>query len=132
MTKLMLQQFKDQDIMNYKIIKNEEEYQKNLARFTKVFDAIEGTPESDEADILALLIEKYEAVAYPIESPDPIEAIKFRMEQLNMQAKDLANILEYKSRVSEILNKKRKLTLKMIRNLNEQLHIPFRVLVQEY
>lgn len=118
--------------MNYKIIKTEEEYQKNLARFTEVFDAIEGTPESDEADILALLIEKYEAVVYPIESPDPIEAIKFRMEQLDMQTKDLANVLEYKSRVSEILNKKRKLTLKMIRNLNEQLHIPFKVLVQEY
>ena len=118
--------------MNYKIIKTEEEYHKNLARFEEVFNAPEGTPESDEADLLALLIEKYEALAYPIESPDPIEAVKFRMEQLDMKAKDLAEILDYKSRVSEILSKKRKLTLKMIRSLHVHLHIPFRVLMQEY
>jgi HTH-type transcriptional regulator/antitoxin HigA len=118
--------------MNYKIIKTEEEYQKNLTRFAEVFDAPEGSSESDEADILALLIEKYEDVAFPIEGPDPIEAIKFRMEQLDMQNKDLANILDYKSRVSEILNRKRKLTLKMIRNLHDTLHIPFSVLMKEY
>jgi len=118
--------------MNYKIIKSEEEYQKNLARFAEVFDAPEGSLESNEADILALLIEKYESVVYPIEAPDPIEAIKFRMEQLDMQTKDLADILDYKSRVSEILNKKRKITLKMIRNLHEKLNIPFSVLIQEY
>ncbi len=118
--------------MNYKIIKTEEEYQKNLTRFAEVFDALEGSSESNEADILALLIEKYEDVAYPIEAPDPIEAIKFRMEQLDMQNKDLANILDYKSRVSEILNRKRKLTLKMIRNLHDTLNIPFSVLMKEY
>lgn len=118
--------------MNYKIIKTEEQPQKNLTRFSEVFDAPGGSSESDEADILALLIEKYEDVAYTIEAPDPIEAIKFRMEQLDMQNKDLANILDYKSRVSEVLNRKRKLTLKMIRNLHDTLHIPFSVLMKEY
>lgn len=118
--------------MNYKIIKTEEEYQKNLARFAEIFDASEGSLDSDEADILALLIEKYEDVTYSIEAPDPIEAIKFRMEQLDMQTKDLANILNYKSRASEILNRKRKLTLKMIRSLHETLGIPFSVLIQKY
>jgi len=128
----MLQLFEFQELMNYKIVKTEEEYQKNSARFAEVFDAPEGSSESNGADILALLIEKYEDVAYPIEAPDSIEAIKFRMQQLDMQTKDLANIFNYKSRMSEILNRKRKLTLKMIKNLHETLHIAFSVLMKEY
>jgi HTH-type transcriptional regulator/antitoxin HigA len=81
---------------------------------------------------LMILIEKYEDENYPIEAPDPIEAIKFRMEQMNMKNKDLATILGYKSRVTEILKRRRKLTLKMIRNLHEKLNIPYESLIQDY
>ena len=81
---------------------------------------------------MVILIEKYEDENYPIEAPDPIEAIKFRMEQLNMKNKDLAAILGYRSRVTEILKKKRKLTLKMIRNLHEKLNIPYESLIRDY
>ena len=83
-------------------------------------------------EILSILIDKYENENYPIDMPDPIEAIKFRMEQLDMKQKDLAAAMGFKSRVSEILNKKRKLTLEMIRKLNLVLNIPTEVLVQEY
>ena len=79
-----------------------------------------------------MLIEKYEDENYPIEAPDPIEAIKFRMEQMNMKKKDLAAVLGYRSRVTEILNKKRKLNLNMIRNLHEKLNIPYESLIQNY
>jgi HTH-type transcriptional regulator/antitoxin HigA len=79
-----------------------------------------------------LLIEKYEKEHFPIEMPDPIEAIKFRMEQLGMKQKDLAEVVGYKSRVSEILNRKRKLTVEMIRKLSVKLHISTEVLVQDY
>ncbi|MBK8517322.1 MAG: helix-turn-helix domain-containing protein [Saprospiraceae bacterium] len=77
-------------------------------------------------------INRYENENFPIGMPDPIEAIKFRMEQMGMNQKDLAEVVGYKSRVSEILNKKRKLTLDMIRKLNTNLHIPTEVLVQDY
>jgi HTH-type transcriptional regulator / antitoxin HigA len=102
--------------MKIKIIKTEEEYNKALKRLEVVFDSPADTPEGDEADILGLLIEKYEDEHYPIDAPDPIEAIKFRMEQMNMNNKDLAKIIGYKSRVSEIFSRKRKLNLRMIRN----------------
>ena len=78
------------------------------------------------------VIDKYENEHFPIEMPDPIEAIKFRMEQMGMKQKDLTEIFGFKSRVSEILNKKRKLTLEMVRNLNTKLHIPTDVLIQDY
>lgn len=118
--------------MNIKVIKTEEDYNQVLARFEEIFQVKEHTHESDEAEILAILIEKYEDEHFPIGFPDPIEAIKFRMEQMNIQQKDLTKIFGFKSRVSEILSKKRKLTLKMIRKLNTQLNIPTEVLVQEY
>ena len=82
--------------------------------------------------ILSLLIEKYEKEHFPIEMPDPIEAIKFRMEQLGMKQKDLAEVVGYKSRVSEILNRKRKLTVEMIRKLSVKLLISTEILVQDY
>jgi len=81
---------------------------------------------------LGILIEKYEDEHYPIEAPDPIEAIKFRMEQLNMDNQDLANVIGYKSRVSEIFNRKKKLTLKMIRNLHDKLNMPYESLITDY
>ncbi len=83
-------------------------------------------------EILGILIDNYENEHFPIGMPDPIEAIKFRMEQMGMKQKELAEIIGFKSRVSEILNRKRKLTLEMIRKLNEALSIPTEVLVQKY
>lgn len=118
--------------MNIKPIRNENDYQEALHRLEEVFDAKKGTDEGDELEILSILIDRYENETFPIGMPDPIEAIKFRMEQMGMKQKDLAEIVGFKSRVSEILNKKRKLTLDMIRKLNTTLHIPTDVLVQDY
>ena len=118
--------------MNIKPIKNENDYQEALRRLELIFDAKRGTIEGDELEILSILIDRYENEHFPIGMPDPIEAIKFRMEQMGMKQKDLAEALGFKSRVSEILNKKRKLTLDMIRKLSTTLNIPTDVLVQEY
>lgn len=113
-------------------IHNEKNYQNALDRLEEIFDAKKGTELGDELEILSILIDKYENETFPIGMPDPIEAIKFRMEQMGMKQKDLAEIVGFKSRVSEILNKKRKLTIEMIRKLNTTLHIPTEVLVQDY
>jgi HTH-type transcriptional regulator/antitoxin HigA len=113
-------------------IKTEEDYELAMARLDVIFHSKEGTSEADELDLLATLIEKYEDEHYPIPLPDPIEAIKFRMEQMGYNQTDLSELLGEKSRASEILNKKRKLTLPMIRLLNESWKIPTEVLVQEY
>lgn len=118
--------------MKIKVIKTEEEYTKALKRLEDVFDAPEGTSEGDEAELLAVLVEKYEDEHYPIKAPDPIEAIKFRMEQMNMDKKDLAKIIGYKSRVSEIFTKKRKLNLMMIRKIHHMMNIPYESLIREY
>ena len=117
--------------MKIKILKTEEEYNQALSRLKIIFDAPAGSKEGDEADLLGMLIEKYEDEHYPIDAPDPIEAIKFRMEQMNMDNNDLAKIIGYKSRVSEIFNRKRKLSLKMIRNLHEKLKIPYESLITD-
>ncbi|MGB5388147.1 MAG: helix-turn-helix domain-containing protein [Eudoraea sp.] len=113
-------------------IRNEKDYQKALKRLELIFDAKKGTEQGDELEILSILIDRYENENFPIGMPDPIEAIKFRMEQMGMKQKDLAEVVGFKSRVSEILSKKRKLTLDMIRKLNTTLHIPTEVLVQDY
>ncbi len=118
--------------MNIAPIRNEKDYQKALDRLEKIFDAKRGSEQGDELEILSILIDRYENENFPIGMPDPIEAIKFRMEQMGMNQKDLAEVVGFKSRVSEILNKKRKLTLDMIRKLNTNLHIPTEVLVQDY
>ena len=118
--------------MNIAPIRTEADYEKALERLETIFDAKIGTPEGDEAEVLSILIEKYEEQHYPIDMPDPIEAIKFRMDQMGMKQKDLAEVIGLKSRVSEILNRKRKLTLDMIRKLSTTLHIPTEVLVQDY
>jgi len=118
--------------MNIHPIKTEQDYEKALERLEDIFDARLGTKEGDELEILTILIEKYENEHFPIDLPDPIEAIKFRMEQLGMKQNDLTEVIGFKSRVSEILNKKRKLSLEMIRNLNEYLSIPTNVLIQKY
>ncbi len=118
--------------MNIKPIKTAKDYKQALIRLEEIFDSNPGTKDGDELEILTLLIEKYEDEQYPIEAPDPIEAIKFRMEQMGYKQKDLENIIGYKGRVSEILNKKRKLTLEMIRKIHDALNIPAEVLVKEY
>jgi len=118
--------------MEIKVIKTEEDYNNALKRLEEIFDAPVNSLEGDEAELLTVLIEKYEEEHYPIEAPDPIEAIRFRMEQMNMKKKDLAEVLGYKSRVSEILSRKRKLSLKMIRQLHKKLRIPYDSLLTEY
>jgi HTH-type transcriptional regulator/antitoxin HigA len=118
--------------MNIAPIRNEKDYQKALERLEEIFDSKKGTEQGDELEILSILIDRFENENFPIGMPDPIEAIKFRMEQMGMKQKDLAEIVGFKSRVSEILNKKRKLTLDMIRKLNTTLHIPTEVLIQDY
>jgi HTH-type transcriptional regulator/antitoxin HigA len=118
--------------MTIKPIRNEKDYQAAMKRLELIFDAKPNSKEGDELEILGMLIEKYEQEKYPIEFPDPIEAIKFRMEQLGYSQSDLATVVGLKSRASEILNKKRKLTLEMIRNLHESLNIPTNVLIQNY
>ena len=118
--------------MKLKPIKTEQDYETALERLEVIFDALPGTEESDELEILGMLIEKYEKEHHPMDLPDPIEAIKFRMEQMGYTQNDLAEMIELKSRASEILNRKRKLSLEMIRTLTQKLHIPSEVLIQAY
>tara|TARA_R110002072_G_scaffold292200_2_gene460703 strand:- start:17024 stop:17380 length:357 start_codon:yes stop_codon:yes gene_type:complete len=118
--------------MNIKPIKTESDYKKALNRLEVIFDAVPETKEGDEAEILSMMIDQYENIHYPIEAPDPIEAIKIRMEEMDLKQKDLVGIIGGKSRVSEVLNKKKRLTVEMIRKLNKTLNIPTNVLVQEY
>lgn len=92
--------------MKLKPIKTEQDYFEALERLEVIFDALPGTNEGDELEILGILLEEYENKHFPIELPDPIEAIKFRMEQLNYSQNDLAEVIGLKSRASEILNKK--------------------------
>jgi HTH-type transcriptional regulator/antitoxin HigA len=118
--------------MDIKAIKTEDDYNQALRRLENIFHAPVESNEGDEAEILSILIEKYEDEHYPIDAPDPIKAIKFRMEQMGINNKQLADIIGYKSRVSEIFSGKRKLTLKMIRNLHEKLNIPYESLIADY
>ena len=118
--------------MKIKVIKTEEDYNQALKRLEVIFHSPAETKEGEEAEILSILIEKYEDEHYTIDAPDPIEAILFRMEQMDLSKKDLAQIIGYKSRVSEILSRKRKLNLKMIRNLHDKLKIPYESLIADY
>jgi len=118
--------------MDIRPIKTEEDYYEALKRLELIFDSPINSPEGDEADILSLLIENYEDKYYPIEAPDPIEAIKIRMEELDYKQKDLVGIIGGKSRVSEILNRKKKLTVEMIRKLTDVLKLPLEILIQDY
>lgn len=118
--------------MNIKPIRTEYDYQSALQRFEEIFDAPIGTLESDEADILGLMIDEYEKKHYPIDTPDPIEAIKIRMEDMGLRQVDLVDAIGGKSRVSEILNRKRRLTVDMIRKLTTRLNISPRVLINDY
>lgn len=113
-----------------KVIKNEIEYRAALSWFDDLFDAPEDSPEADTLEVLSLLIEKFEEVHYKIDLPDPVDAIRFRMEQTNLTQKDLVPLIGSRSKVSEVLSGKRDLTLKMMRALHEHLGIPSEVLLQ--
>ncbi len=110
--------------MTIKPIKTERDYRKTLKEIEGLWDAKLNTPKGDRLDVLVTLVEAYEQRHYKMEPPDPVEAIKFRMEQLGLKPSDLAQILGGRSRVSEILNKKRKLTVEMMRSLRKHLDIP--------
>jgi HTH-type transcriptional regulator / antitoxin HigA len=114
----------------YTKIKTKKQYKEYMGRFSKVFHARIGSKEGDEAELLALLIEDYEERMFPIDVPDPIDAIKYRMEQQGLTKKDIGEILGFKSRVSDIFSGRRKLTLEMVRNLHEKLNIPLAALVR--
>jgi HTH-type transcriptional regulator/antitoxin HigA len=116
--------------MDLKIIKTEKEYEDALDRLHALMNAEPGSPQEDELDLLSLLIEKYEKEHYPIEPPDPIDAILFRMDQQGLTARDMIQYIGSQSKVSEVLNRKRPLSLAMIRNLNTGLGIPLEVLMQ--
>jgi len=118
--------------MTLKLIKTDVEYHEALNRLEEIFDAKIGTPESDEADILGLLIDEYEKKHYPIDAPDPIEAIKIRMEEMDLKQKDLIGVIGGKSRVSEILNRKKKLTVDMVRSLALRLNLSAQILINDY
>ena len=118
--------------MDIRLIKTRTDYEKALSRLDQIFDAPINSNEGDEAEILSLLIENYEDKHFSIEAPDPVEAIKIRMEEMNLKQKDLVGVIGGKSRVSEILNKKKRLTVEMIRNLAEKLNLSASILVSNY
>ena len=118
--------------MTLKPIRTKKDYNQALDRLEIIFDAKKGSSIGDELEVLSILNDKYEEEHFPIGLPDPIEAIKFRMEQLGYSQTDLAKVVGLKSRASEILNKKRKLSLDMIRQLHDKLKIPTEVLIQAY
>ena len=118
--------------MTLRPIKTKKDYHQALQRMETIFDAKKGSVEGDELEVLSILIDKYEEEHFPVGLPDPIEAIKFRMEQLGYNQADLAKVVGLKSRASEILNRKRKLSLDMIRQLHDKLNIPTDVLIQAY
>ena len=121
--------------MSPRVIKTEKEYNQAVSRIYELIHsdslAIEaGTDKGDELELLSILVERYENEHFPVEAPDPIEAIKFRIEQMNLKQKDIAPLFGGETRVSEVLNRKRSLTLKMITMLNRYLGIPFESLIR--
>ena len=119
--------------MTWTVLKTESEYLKALSRLEKIFDSKPREKTFKEAELLVMLIEKYETeTEEEFPDPDPIEVLKFRMEQNNMKNKDLAEIVGGKSKASEILNKKRRLTLSMIRKIHNVMGIPAELLIREY
>jgi HTH-type transcriptional regulator/antitoxin HigA len=118
--------------MEVKPIKNEADYQAALEEIERLFDAAPDTPEGDRLDVLTTLIEAYEEKHYNIPMPDPIEAILYHMESRGLLRRDLEPYIGSRARVSEVLNRKRPLTMEMVRNLHRGLGIPAEVLIQPY
>ncbi len=117
-------------MVNIKPIHTENDYQEAMKNFATLWGAAEGSPESDQLDILATLIDKYEENNFPMDLPDPVDAILFRMEQQGLSRKDLEPMLGTRNRVSEVLNRRRGMSIEMIRALHDQLHIPAEVLIK--
>ena len=115
--------------MTIRPIRNASDHESALKRIQALMSAKPGTDDGDELDVLATLVEAYEAKHFPIEPADPIEAIKFRMEQMGLERKDLEPLIGSRARVSEVLNKRRGLSLKMIRALHKELDIPLEALI---
>ncbi len=116
--------------MQIQPIHTDQDYEKALARIEEIFDAKPGSKEGDELEVLGILVDEYEKKNFSIDAPKPVEAIKFRMEQMGMEQKDLAKLLGSKSRASEILSGKRSLSLRQIKILYQKLGIPAEVLIQ--
>ncbi len=121
-----------QTAFKFKLLKTPREYTLALARLEDIFDAPSNSSKGQAAELLALLIEKYEDEHYKIESPDPIVAIQIRMEELELKQKDLIDSIGSEGIISEVLNRKRKLNIKMIRNLSEKLKLPAEILIKDY
>jgi HTH-type transcriptional regulator/antitoxin HigA len=115
--------------MDIRPIKTETDYEGALAEIAQLWGAAENTPEGDKLDILLTLVEAYEQAHYPIDPPDPVEAIKFRMDQMGLSRKDLEPSIGKRGRVAEVLNGQRSLSLNMIRRLHTHLHIPLESLL---
>jgi HTH-type transcriptional regulator / antitoxin HigA len=113
-----------------KPIRSEKDYEAAMAEVEILWGAKSGTPKGDRLDVLATLIESWEGANYPMDPPDPIEAIKFRMEQQGLTRKDLEGIIGTRARIAEVLDRKRGLSIAMIRRLNTELHIPAEVLIR--
>jgi HTH-type transcriptional regulator/antitoxin HigA len=115
--------------MNIKLIRNDADLRASLARLDTLWGAAPDTPEGGELDVLVLLVEKFEDEHYPIGPSDPVEAIKFRMEQQGLTLRDLEPFIGSSDRVSEVLNRKRRLSLRMVKRLHDGLNIPYESLM---
>ena len=113
-----------------KPIRSEKDYEAAMVEVESLWGSKNGTPKGDRLDVLATLIEAWEAANYPMDQPDPIEAIKFRMEQQGLTRKDLEGIIGTRARIAEVLDRKRGLSIAMIRRLNAELHIPAEILIK--
>jgi HTH-type transcriptional regulator / antitoxin HigA len=123
---------KNAPAISVSVIKNETSYKAALKRIQKIFNAKEGTPEAEELEILSILVEEYENKRFIIPESDPLDIIKFVMDQNDLKQSDLIGILGDKTNVSKVLNRKRPLTLEMIRKFSKTFHIPADLLIQEY
>ena len=117
--------------MKAKVIKTEADYKAALKRIDEIFDAKRGTEKGDELELLSILVEIYEEKMFPIDPPDPVTALEFRMEQQGLKPKDLVPYLGSPSRVSEVLSRRRGLSINMMRNLVENLGIPAKVFLSK-
>jgi HTH-type transcriptional regulator / antitoxin HigA len=117
-------------VTELKPIRSEADHRAALAEIEALWGAPSGTPEGDRLDVLATLIESYEAQHHPIDPPDPIEAIRFRMEQQGLTRKDLEEIIGTRTRIAEVLSRKRGLSIGMIRRLHDKLGIPAEILIR--
>ena len=124
--------FKGGITMTINIIKSDEEYETAIKRIEQIIDAEPNTPEGDELELLSLLVEKYEKATYPLPEADPVDVIQYYMEQRGLKAKDLVGIIGDKAIVSKIMNRERKLNLKMVRNLHQKVKIPYSLLMNDY